>query len=404
MGTEFALPFLTNYNLKYRSQFKLFITASQDKTKVTVSVLPLKFKEERTLKAGERFTAILPPTVIHGTETSPNTVLIAASAKVSVTALNYKDYTAETSVLYPVTEWGRDYFMFTPSSLYYNEFSVTNGKEKNRVEFLAKDKIVFHQKTLKHLIVELQPYESVQFHSEHDLSSIRVVSQHPVAVFTGHTCFNKFSRCDHLYEQLLPVNRWGSKFIVPPLSTKNKYVNIYLQSSQPTHIVIQSGNTKNDFSLSAGETKELKPSKSEALSIQADHGIQVLLLFNGITYPIYKYRDPFLMTIMPSDQFCSSFSLVAQDIVESIALIVAQTSALAELRFNGKDLPASVQWKKVTGTEFSWAEISYPLGNSQHTVSSSKTPFGLYSISLDQRIGYGSPAQCLQPGKEKHTG
>uniref|UniRef100_A0A3Q3M7C1 VWFD domain-containing protein n=1 Tax=Mastacembelus armatus TaxID=205130 RepID=A0A3Q3M7C1_9TELE len=204
------------------------------------------------------------------------------------------------------------------------------------------------------MVIDLQPYESVQLQSPHDLSGTRVTSQRPVAVFTGHSCTWQFSKCNFVFEQLLPVSGWGSSFIVPPLSIQTKYDSVFLQASQPTKVTVQYPSRQDVLSLTGGQFKELQYHSPETLSIQADQGIQVLLFFNGVTLNKDKYYDSFLMTILSTDRYCSSYSIEALQDFENQILIVAQTSAIAELRIDGVNLPATVQWKKVTGTDFSW--------------------------------------------------
>lgn len=51
----------------------------------------------------------------------------------------------------------------------------------------------------------------------YDLTGTRVVSDRPVAVFGGHSCsFVPYDRwaCDHLEEQMVPLDNWGQKVIV----------------------------------------------------------------------------------------------------------------------------------------------------------------------------------------------
>lgn len=407
-GREFALSFMQNYVPHYDTpRFQLYITAVQANAKVTVQVPPLNFKQEKTLNAGEGVTINLPTSVeMYDSKKSPNTVRIEASADVTVTSFNSKLYTADTSVVYPTSEWGTEYFIFTPPGTpfgTYKEFAVTNGKEINKVEIFPQSPINFQGRVYQsgsQMVIDLQPYESVQLQSTYELSGTRVASQHPVAVVTGHTCTWRFSKCNHVYEQLLPVSRWGSSFIVPPLSFQKKYDSVYLQASQPTKVTVQYGNRKDVLSLTRGEITEIGCHHPETLTIKADQGIQVLMLFNGVTLSWSRYYDPFLTTILPTDRFCSSYLLQALEGFENHALIVAKTSAVAELCIDGKNLARDVLWREVAGTEFSWTQMSYKQSPSnRHTVSSSGSPFALYSIGVSEMNGYGTPAQCLQPGK-----
>ncbi|XP_041845054.1 IgGFc-binding protein isoform X2 [Melanotaenia boesemani] len=410
-GREFALSFMQNYAPHYDSpQFQLYITAVQANTKVTVQVPPLNFKLEKPLKAGEGTIISVPITVeMYGCQKSPNTVRIASSEDVSVTALNYKLYTADTSLVYPTTAWGTEYFIFNPPGSPYGsfkEFAVTNGKQKNRVTIFPNEPITFQGRVYtkgSNMTIDLEPYESIQLQSFYDLSGSRVSSQHPVAVFTGHTCTWRFSKCNHAFEQLLPVSNWGTSFVIPPLSFQNKFDTVYLLASQPTQVTVNNGKSNYGFSFSKGEVKKIDYSNPETLFIKADRGIQVLLLFNGVKSGWYQFYDPFLISIMSTDHFCSSYSLPAIGGFENKALIVAPTSATETLRFNSEKLPKGVQWVKIGGTDFSWAEMSYKkfffFDDKSPIVSSSTSSFALYSIGLSQMNGYGAPGQCMQQGK-----
>ncbi|XP_034029562.1 IgGFc-binding protein-like [Thalassophryne amazonica] len=399
-GQEFYLSFMQNYAPNYDTpNFHLSITALNQRAEVTVKVPALNFKQERSLKPGEMVTIDLPTGVeLFGSMKSSNTVFIEASADVAVTSLNCKQYTSDTSVVYPVTEWGTEYYIFTPAISpggTFKEFSVTNGKEKNTVQVFPQSQIIFEGRNYQPgttIVIELQPYQSVQLQSTGDLSGSRIATQHPVAVFSGHTCTWRFSTCDHVYEQLLPVSRWGTNFIVSSVNFQNQFDSVYIQASQNTQVKVQNGQHTDVMSLVKGQVKEIQSRYPEILSIQADNGIQVLLLFNGV-----KNYDPFLMTIVPTNRFCSSYSLEALNGFINQAMLVAKDSEIAQLRVNGEKLSHDIQWQKVAGTNFMWTQIELLSSNKQYTVTSSGSSFGLYSIGFKYAESYGSPAQCLQP-------
>ncbi|XP_068180237.1 IgGFc-binding protein [Antennarius striatus] len=410
LGREFVVTFMENFKWHWPysgSHLQIYITAVQANTKVTVQVPPLKFRKEKTLNVGERVIIDLPKEVeLSGSKKSPNTVHIEASADVSVSSLNFKKFTADNSLVYPTSEWGTEYFILTPTSGPFStcgEFAVTNGKERNNVEIFPKGIIKFQGSIYgnhKKLVIALEPYESVQIQSHYDLSGTRITSQLPVAVLTGHSCTWRFSKCNHVYEQLLPVGKWGSKFMVPPLSFQTKYDLVFIIASQPTQVNVRNGPRKEVIHLSRGDVKELRYIKPHTLYIESNHGIQVIMLFNGRTYNIFRYIDPFMMTILPTDRFCTSYSLEALNDFENKALIVAKTNAIERLLIDGRELPRDIRWNAVPETDFSWVEISYTKtsGSSRHTMSTSGPPFALYGVGVSQMNGYGSPAQCLRPG------
>jgi hypothetical protein len=58
-----------------------------------------------------------------------------------------------------------------------------------------------------------------------DLSGARIRSTAPVAVFTGHTCSfypQTQGACDHLEEQLFPVETWGDRYLLTPTKLRTQ--------------------------------------------------------------------------------------------------------------------------------------------------------------------------------------
>lgn len=387
------MSFMTNYD-NNKAKLELYVTAVQAQTKVIVEVPPLKFRQEKTVNIGESVTFTVPPQCELGLGVkSRNSVLIHATADVTVTAYNFKFKTADTSVVYPITEWGTEYFTFTPTKYNKKEFSVTNGGKPNRVQIVPTNRVTFNRRNYNRnqkIVINLQPYESVLLWSNSVLTDSVVTSTLPVAVFTGHACTSVFSYyCNHVFEQLLPVNKWGSEFFVPQLSFQRNYDSVYLQASQPTKVTVTAGTTKRVLSLKRGVVQHQQNTKANPLHIKANHGIQVLITFNGFKQGNTIY-DTYLMAILPMERFCSAYSLFPRSSFANRALIVAQTNAVDGIRFGGNRKP-NIQWKRFPGTAYSWAQMAV---NSASTLSSSGPSFGLYSVGVRYMNAYGSPGQC----------
>ncbi|XP_041082394.1 IgGFc-binding protein [Polyodon spathula] len=401
-GKEFATVFMQNYLPNYSNpRIQIQISAFHPDTRVKVTVYKTSFQEERVLGAGQGATIQLPTNIeLCDSVKSSNTVLITATKEITVVSLNYKYLTADTAVIYPVDEWGTEYYIFTPlvSPMgTFKEMSITNYKERNTVDVYLKGAVEFENRVYppgSKLTISLEPYESVQLLSIHDLSGSRVVSRLPVAVSSGHTCTWKNTKCNHVYEQLIPVTKWGNNFIVPPLSFQTKYDTVYLSASQPTEIQVQAGLASRSVSLGEGQVFEFQVKNPDPLYITASKGIQVLFLANGGVLPDGTMFDPFLMTILDTDHFCTSYSLEGQAEFKNIAIIVARSDALSGLKFDNSNLPSNVQWRAITKTEFSWTEVAYTGGAGRHTIVHPKSPFAVYSIGTAQMNGYGAPAPC----------
>ena len=71
--------------------------------------------------------------------------------------------------------------------------------------------------------ISLHKGQSLLIADELDLSGTTVVSSHPIAFFVGSQCASIPSGatgCDHLVEQVPPVEQWGAEFITAPLETR----------------------------------------------------------------------------------------------------------------------------------------------------------------------------------------
>lgn len=410
VGREFALVFMQNNFRSQRPLNELYITAVQDNDDLMVRVPSLNFKLEmakgrKKVKAGQRVIIKLPPRVMmYGNSVSRSTVLIEASADVAVTSVSRLGKTAEMSLVYPTTEWGTEYFIFTPHiTSNINEFAVTNGKQRNKLTIFPKGLIKYGNRIYKRgsrMVIFVHPYQSLQLQSRQDLSGTRIVSRYPVAVFTGYTCTRR--QCSHVSEQLLPVSKWGSSFIVPPLGLGSQYDSVFIQASKFTRVKVQILKRKFRRTLRVGQTVQFRFKKGETVTIKATQGIQVLL------FRVVKKYSPFLMTILPTRRFCSSYLVESFKDFRSRIMIVARTSAMAKIRYDGLRL-RNVQWKKVPGTDFSYTHYTiskrwFSLLNwfkKRHTISSPGSQFALYNTGQGYRngYGYGAPGECIQPGK-----
>ena len=79
--------------------------------------------------------------------------------------------------------------------------------------------------------------------STNDLTGSKVVSNKPIAVYSGHTCGEAPTpgtfACDFLGEQIPPSVSWGNSFLVSPFSTKKSgYLLKFVSSQQNTNINI----------------------------------------------------------------------------------------------------------------------------------------------------------------------
>uniref|UniRef100_A0A8C3SKN7 VWFD domain-containing protein n=1 Tax=Chelydra serpentina TaxID=8475 RepID=A0A8C3SKN7_CHESE len=400
LGREFITAFMQNSGKGKDPDFQLLITGYSATTLVTVTVHNSTFRRKITVEQGQTVTVHLPPSVeMVGSGTFNSTVLVCADKDITVLSLSYKQYTSETTVVFPVESMGRLYYAVTPSGKAddpYKEFAVMAWHFPTTVSVQLKGAVTFRGVKYaagSRLTVFLLAFEAAQFQSREDLSGSRIVSWKSVAVLSGHSCTSKHSSCDHVVEQLLPVSSWGTTFIIPPLSFQPKYDLVYIVASQRSHLSYHWGREISRKDMVAGEVVTLETTRSKPLYITSSAGIQVVFFCTGRSKEGFTY-DPFIINIPPITSYCRSYHLDGIKGFQNYALIIAKSSEADGITTSGQ-LLSNVQWKPIQGTDFSWAEYDLGEGVGSHSLESPNSAFGVLSVGISTEFaGYGSQALC----------
>ncbi|XP_035265118.1 uncharacterized protein LOC118223090 [Anguilla anguilla] len=397
---RYITVYMFNSNAKEKATNELYITSYLSDTKVVVTVNKSPFKKELSMQGGERVTVEVPSdTELIGTGKYSKTVIIQSNRYITIVSTNRKKNTLDTTLVYPLTEFGQEYYIFTPLARGYpKEFAVFGLQDTTLVTVELKCTVTFEGKTYKpneKLYAYINGLEVLYLESNgdnEDCTGSRVVSDKPVGVISGHACAWKNSLCQHAFEQLLPVERWGTYFIVPPLEYQVLMDSVFIFAYKPTHVIYQFGAKSQEIDLRSGQWKEIQMDRSSPLVISSTLPIQVLYYCTGGKFSDNTVFDPFIMNIEPTDKFCESRTLEGMEDFTNYALIVAKTSDINKVIFDDKH--PSFKWLKVEGTEYSWAHYTYDKGRSHHTMKSPHAPIGVYSVGTVDRNSYGAPAAC----------
>ncbi|KAJ6663859.1 hypothetical protein lerEdw1_009939 [Lerista edwardsae] len=397
-GKEFVTAFLHNSwkNLP-NSKFELLITGHQPATSVTVTINGTVFQAPTYVNEGQTVSVELPTTVeMLMTNIFDTTVVIQADKEISVFSHNYKTYSTGATVVYPIEQLGTLYYVVTPESdepETFKEFAVIASQFPARVNIHLKGSVRFKKRVYPAgsvLVVDLEAFQAIQLQSSDDLSGSRVESNEPVAVLSGHSCAKKHSACDHVVEQLLPVPRWGTTFVVPPLSFQFGSDMVYVIASQNTLLEYQSGGTQDSRNMKPGEVLLLDVSRSWPLSISASARIQVLFFFTGSKRGTKTY-DPFLINVPAQTSYSSSYHINGISPFDNYAVVVAKSSAYRGITSKNRTI-GNLQWRPVPGTDYSWSEYHLGTGAQSLSLEHPTTPFGLFILGIAHLEGYGSVA------------
>ncbi|KAK9394606.1 IgGFc-binding protein-like [Crotalus adamanteus] len=391
-GKSFVTAFMQNHNPGQPGQkLELYISGYHLATNITVSTSNTIL--HKTISEGEIISIELPLSLqMEGSDKFNKTVLIEADQDISVISYNYLPKTSDGTITYPIHQLGQLYYVVTPTENINKEFAIIAHEDLTTVTIHLKGTVIYKSKVYPAgsiFVTGLKAFEAIQLQSIEDLSGTRIESTKPVAVLSGHTCVTKFTACDHVVEQLLPVQSWGTTFIVPALPFQTQYDIAYVVSAENTLMRYQSSSKKESRTLVAGEVVQLEVLASQPLFIFADAGIQVLFFFTGAKRG-NDYYDPFLMNIPATTCYCNSYHIYGMKNFTNHAMIIAKSSESGRIKWEEH----RIRWTKILSTEYSWAEEDVEIRDHTQSVEHENSPFGLFIYGGGQSDGYGTPVLC----------
>uniref|UniRef100_A0A667HHH3 Fc gamma binding protein n=1 Tax=Lynx canadensis TaxID=61383 RepID=A0A667HHH3_LYNCA len=398
---EFLAAFLQNYVPGYSRAYLQLLLSSLSDSPASVSVLSQAdgTSQKVTVKPGRSVTVnISAKAEMVGSNTFQSAVVIRSDRAISAQAVNTKPNTAELTRLWPVRALGTEYFVVTPpgvSSRHVKEFAVVAGAAGASVSVQLEGAVTFQSKFYAAgsvLSLTLKPYQVAQVQGTAELSGSKITARSPVAVFSGHSCAQRHTNCNHVVEQLLPTSAWGTRYVVPTLSSQSRYDLVYVVASQTTRLTYQQGGTTGSRGLRAGDVAEFEVRPSLPLYLSADVGIQVLQFGTGAVRDGVTY-DPHLALIPDMAAYCPAYVVKSMPGTKGVAVVVARTKAVNELTMEGRRLGADLSWTAVPGSEFSFAEVDLGTTDRTHVIEAT-TDFGLLTFGLAPAISYGTAGVC----------
>ena len=267
-------------------------------------------------------------------------------------------------------------------------------------------------------IVHSQPADPSDPTIKIDLSGTTVCADQPVAVWGGNQAAvvppgEGAATDDHAIDQLLPVERWGTQFIVPLTGLKTTYneLNIVARDNN-TQVTVSTAQHTDNITLASGQKWPRLLGKGgvttgvnlddSTLVISATKPVQVYLFSSSAVYNLFldeggkaQYQgDPSMTMISPLEHLTDTtiFSTYAipnagEDIrpLQYEMIIWAKNTTIPSLKRNGTNIPAT-QFKAVPGAAFSgYRYARIPLGSEQatQTLTAAEKGFGGYVYGFE---------------------
>ncbi len=238
--------------------------------------------------------------------------------------------------------------------------------------------------------------------NNYDLTGTYISSTAPVAVFSGHVCdfvpYNYWA-CDHLEEQMLPLETWGKEFIVGRTEPQAESGN----PDEPNVIRVVSGDDGNQITFdpaqSVGSTITLNQGEfvefeaSDDFHVQATAAImigQFLVGQNYYTTSLDYHGDPAYSLMVPTEQFRNQYTFLAPSTIPinyvNITKRVIEGSAPVYL--DGEPVSESAFSMAIGGTEWGVARVA--ITGTHHSIESNQ-PFGIVVYGFAAYTSYSYP-------------
>ncbi len=413
-----------------------------------------------TVPPGELHVFELPPRDADGAVDKPLAWRLQSTAPIVAYQFNPLNnegvFSNDASVLFPSNAWGTEYYAMSWPQLgsapdgFRSFVTIVAGYAETHVTVtptaptLGGNGVPALQAGESHEFV-LQPYEVLNLESNgpegSDLTGTHVVSDKRVGVFAGHECAysSTVCCCDHLEEQMIPVDAWGKTYVAPrskPRGVESDYWRI-VAAEDGTTVTLNPSITivpmldagehfdfKSTTSFVALANKPILVAKVLASSFETDgtcdtgcqNGAQCLPADAGFLCELpvtcstpgpaecpwghncvnidptfgggscEPIGDPAMVLMVPQEQFRDDYLfLVPSDYVYDFLDVVAPDGTSIAL-----DAGAPIALQPIPGTGFSVATVE--VSDGVHRIKSTDgTAFGIFLYGYDDDVSYAYP-------------
>ena len=324
-----------------------------------------------------------------GTNQEKKVIEITSEKDIIVVGLSREQYTTDAFLVLPDDVLSNEYYALT----YGNNSQHNYGKEEFAIVATEDNTSVniALPNGLGTFDINLSKGETYQYQKTEVgnwLTGTYITSNKKIALLGGNSCVNipqdgNVVACDHIVEQILPINTWESEFITVPLKTrKNGDTFRFLASENNTTIEVNGSIVTN---LNAGEYYETILENSNY--IKANNPILVAQYSNSSSYD-GVISDPFMALVPAFNQFDTTHIINTPSGFTDYINIVVPTTGVNDVALDGVDIDTN-EFKAVSGTTYSSAQIQIEGG--KHTLTSDEK-IGILGYGYANYDSYGYPS------------
>ncbi|MFZ4784409.1 MAG: gliding motility-associated C-terminal domain-containing protein [Flavobacteriales bacterium] len=361
-GKDFWLGFMKNHEVMTGESLGLFIVSDQN-TSGTVTVPGQSWTYNFNVTAGGLTSVTIPNNVA---EVMSNQgmefrgVHVETLDTVAVFAINFNPYSADATKVLPTPTLGTEYMVasyagFTP---WDSELLIVATEDDTEIEIVPSVVTAGGNSAGVPFTIYLEQGQCYQLAAGAGLDLTGTLvrgteasgSCRPFAVFSGASCANvptTCSTCDHLYEQNLPVEAWGTEYYITPYAyTVNPnwgvsdptYTYRVLAKENNTAIIIDGGTS---FILNAGEYEEFNGQET-AHCLTSSNPVTVIQYMEGVSCG--GNGDPAMTILDDASQKINdiTFSTVNSTVITAHYLnVVVETDNIGSVYLDGNPIAAN---------------------------------------------------------------
>ena len=288
-----------------------------DTKTVSFSIEASAYSYSGTVTPNGRTTIDIPTRLIVSTSNSQKNgiFLLTSSGKVTVVGQNVQSATSDTFTVLPTVELCIETYVYhgisLPRTSVFHSSSLSailvvgtvNGTvmrvtARRSVNMYLRGSSNSLSANVQYTFV-INRLETAYIVSLDELTGTKIITDHPVSVFSGHECGNvpsNIAACDHLVEQIPPTVLWGKVHFVVPFSTRNSYTIKVLAAHDSTVVDIYCSNTRQSYTLNEGDS--ITRILSVHCAIYSSKVVIVAQFSHGVSYDSAT-GDP-MMIVVPA--------------------------------------------------------------------------------------------------------
>jgi gliding motility-associated-like protein len=333
---------------------------------------------------------------------------VTTADSVSLFAINFATYSADASKILPKQSLGIDYLITAYNGLgtqSRSELLIVATEDNTQIEITPSVLTQGMNQAGVPYIIDIDAGETYQVRalsSAADLTGTRIKSTpqsgecRPFAVFAGAECTNvptNCSTCDHLYDQLFPVETWGTEYYVVPYQTTGVFSYRVIARDNGTLVSINGGVPT---PMTAGQVLEFNDVAAD-VQVVGNKPIQVVQFMQGDACSLNG--DPAMLVLNANDQKIDNvtFSTVSSAVITNHFLnIIVETADIGNVLLDNVIIPAANFNTFSANPLNSYAQI--PLTQGSHNLQSNNGVTGyIYGMGTAESYSYSVGSFKAEP-------